>query len=70
MKKWYLFVIGIFILLQTACTENQRAKTFGGTQKIQMLPNEKLINMTWKNNNLWILSEDTITRISYQIGVY
>ena len=42
----------------TSCTENQRAKSFGGTASIDLEPGQKLIVATWKDDNLWVLTRD------------
>ncbi len=63
MKKvlFLLLILTSFI----SCTENSRARTFGGKQEIKLQPNERLVNMTWKEVDLWILTEDTITGVQY-----
>lgn len=57
------------ILLITAllfgCTKNQRAINFGGKEELALKPNERLINVTWKSDNMWVLTEDTITHKKY-----
>ncbi len=56
MKKiCILLVILTSVLL--SCTENQRAKKFGGEFTINLPPNQKLVNATWKEQNLWYLTE-------------
>ncbi len=50
----------ILIILATAtisCTENQRARNFGGTETINLPKGEKLVVATWKETNLWYLTE-------------
>ena len=49
----------------SSCTKNKRARTFGGKEEITLKANEKLINITWKESNMWVLTEDTITHIKY-----
>ena len=63
MKK----LIFLFALVVTlfSCTENERAKIYGGKLDYRLKPNEVLINATWKEGELWILSKDTITGIHY-----
>ncbi len=39
-----------------ACTQNQMAKNYGGTQTINLPAGEKLITATWKDDHLWYLS--------------
>jgi hypothetical protein len=62
MKKIIIIALGITII---SCTDNQRAKTFGGSEEIELKKNEVLINMTWKESNLWMQTIDTNTGISY-----
>jgi len=57
MKK-IIFLIAVFGLL--SCTDNQRARNFGGTETITLEPQEKFINITWKQDNLWVIVQDTI----------
>ncbi len=62
MKKNYplviiTFLFGIFLFLFfNSCTQNQRAKSFGGKAEITLPANQKLINATWKDDNLWYLT--------------
>ena len=53
------------LVIHTSCTENQRARNFGGTETISLLPNEEFVNITWKENDLWIIVKDTITGVFY-----
>ena len=56
MKKLkYLFLILVAVLLMS-CTDNQRAKKFGGTMKYTISAEEKLVNATWKDGDLWVLT--------------
>jgi hypothetical protein len=54
MKK-LLFTLTIMTTI--SCTQNSRVKNFGGTGNIILEPNKKLINVTWKNEELWILTK-------------
>jgi hypothetical protein len=55
MKKLNLLLFSIAILI--SCTEEQRAKSFGGTATINLIKNTKLVNVTWKEgDDLWILT--------------
>lgn len=49
-------IIAIAILL-TSCTDNQRARQFGGTETIELPKGQRLVNATWKEVDLWILTE-------------
>ena len=55
MKK--LFILAIITSLGLAsCTENERAKRFGGTATINLPTGQKLVNVTWKDAQLWYLT--------------
>lgn len=56
MKK-VIFAIAIFLITLTACTENMKVKEFGGSSEMYLQKGEKLVVMTWKDNNLWILTK-------------
>jgi uncharacterized protein YcfL len=47
----------IFSLLLVGCTDNQAARNWGGTMKMDLPDNEKLINVTWKNEEIWYLTK-------------
>jgi len=64
MKKLLLFsLLAMFTFV--SCTDNQRARSFGGEENVKLNPNEKFINITWKQDNLWVIAQDTITGIYY-----
>ncbi len=54
-----LLIVGfmfICIVLSTGCTENQKAKKYGGSTTYELPKGQKLINITWKDNNIWYLT--------------
>ena len=54
MRKLLLgLVVGIGLI---SCTENSRVKTFGGTGDINLPKGQKLVNVTWKNEQIWYLT--------------
>lgn len=63
MKKILFFTIVIFALF--SCTENERAKYYGGTMTYNLEKNEILINATWKEGTLWVLTLDTVKNVHY-----
>lgn len=55
-------------LIMAGCTENQRARQFGGTS-VEVLPaGQKLVVATWKQNNLWMLTRPA--RPAEQVETY
>ena len=60
MKK-LIFILTIAILAFTSCTDNTRARKYGGTEEVTLESNEKFINITWKDDDLWIIVQDTTT---------
>jgi len=56
MKK-VIFVIAILLITLSACTENQKVKEFGGTAELYLPKGQKLVVMTWKEDNLWTLTK-------------
>lgn len=58
-------LIGIGLLTAFSCTDNSRARNWGGTEEIQLKENHTLLGVTWKENNMWILTKDTVTDINY-----
>lgn len=59
MKKKLLSIALVAVLLSTlfSCTENERARQFGGTVTIELPVGEKLVMATWKGTNLFYLTE-------------
>jgi hypothetical protein len=61
MKKLTLILSTSIVLI--SCTGQQMAKQYGGKTTINLTPNERLINITWKDDNsLWILTKNDTTQ--------
>ena len=59
----------LLALSLAACTENQRVKSFGGEGTINLPAGRKLINITWKDSEIWYLTrkmKDTDSAETYQ----
>jgi hypothetical protein len=63
MKK--LMMILVAMVVMSSCTENVRARHFGGTETLALNPNEVVLNVTWKDNEMWVCTKDTITGVVY-----
>lgn len=54
MKKLFLaIVMGVIV---TSCTENERVKQWGGEGNINLPKGRKLVNVTWKETQVWYLT--------------
>lgn len=52
-------VLAVAVALSLAsCTENARVKRFGGSGKLELEPGQKLEMVTWKSDELWVLTSD------------
>ena len=56
--KNLLGILLISILMLSSCTENTRAKSFGGDMTITLDEGQKLIEATWKKGDLWYLTRN------------
>lgn len=54
MKK--LVILAVILFSFTACTENSRVKNFGGEGTINLPKGRKLVNVTWKETQIWYLT--------------
>lgn len=63
MKK--LFVLALGVIALASCTDNERARRFGGTEEVSLKPNEVVVNVTWKDSEMWICTQDTTTGVTY-----
>lgn len=48
-----LIGFGSLSVLFTSCTENERAKSYGGTMTINLPAGQKLVGITFKETNVW-----------------
>ena len=55
MKKIIGFLMVIVTVMLMSCTQNQRVKHFGGTGNVDVEPGYKVVNVTWKDSDLWVL---------------
>ena len=54
MKK--LSIIAISVILFTSCTQNEIAKNYGGNLTVEIPKGQKLVNVTWKEVEVWYLT--------------
>jgi len=67
MKRIFaLLIMALMVaILLPSCTENQRAKRFGGKMEYQVPKGEEFVNATWKDNNLWVITKNQTTGTFY-----
>jgi hypothetical protein len=54
MKRLLVLLGTIFVL--SSCTENARVKNFGGEGTVNLPQGRKLVNVTWKDAQLWYIT--------------
>lgn len=57
MKKITIILGLVSTLGIISCTKNSQVKNFGGEGELTLPPNQKLINITWKNDEIWYLTK-------------
>ncbi len=55
----------VLMLTVTSCSKNKSVRKYGGSENIAIRANEKFLNMSWKDNNMWIITVDTVTHVGY-----
>lgn len=55
MKKIFASILLVSIILLAGCNQ-MMAKNFGGDYTLELPKGEKLVNITWKKNDLWYLT--------------
>lgn len=60
-----LLTLLTILFMVVSCTDNSRARNYGGTETVHIESNERFINIAWKDNDLWVVTQDTITGIYY-----
>ena len=44
--------------LMRGCSEQSMTKNWGGEMEVTLEPNEKLVNVTWKDDSMWFLTRE------------
>ncbi len=52
-----LYFVLFFMIALVSCTDNSKARNFGGKEEITLPKGEKLVMITWKENDLWYLTK-------------
>lgn len=54
--KFRLIIMSCILAVAFMGCSNWTARNMGGTSKIAIEPNQKVVNATWKNSDLWVLT--------------
>lgn len=58
MRKIYsVALLFVMMMIATACTEQSMTRQFGGKMNIKLPKGERLLTATWKDSNLFYLTE-------------
>lgn len=64
-------IISIMLtLLVYACTQNSRVKNWGGEGTMLLPKNRKLVNITWKEGQLWYLTRSMNSTDSAEVYTF
>lgn len=55
MKKF--FALSIIALFLASCADQTMAKNFGGSAEINVTKGQKVVNVTWKEDDIWVLTK-------------
>ena len=58
MKKVVTIVLALLLVACcfVGCTEQMQIRSFGGDGTVNLPAGKKLVNATWKESNLWVLT--------------
>jgi hypothetical protein len=56
MKKYFSFMLLLVVVVLSSCTQQSMSRNFGGSSTINLPKGQKLINITWKETELWYLT--------------
>jgi hypothetical protein len=62
MKSILALLFITILIITVGCTDNQRARKWGGTENINLETGERVLNVTWKQDDLWILTKQEPTK--------
>lgn len=60
----------VLLLLASSCTQNQRAKNYGGIAEIELEKGQKLVDVTWKDTDIWYLTKPMTSKDSAETYMF
>lgn len=58
LRQWWRISLIAGLITMASCTEQIRARAYGGTSKLSLPAGKKLLLLTWKDADLWYLTRD------------
>jgi len=49
-------MLALFLGVSAGCTQNQRARLYGGKSAVKMDRGRKVVTATWKDTSIWVLT--------------
>lgn len=59
-RLWILAAVALL----AGCTDQQRAKTWGGSATIDLPAGARVVTATWKEDDLWVLTRQDVNASS------
>jgi hypothetical protein len=56
MKFLHAIFLALTLLFAAGCGQNTMAKSFGGTDTVRIPKDKKFVNITWKQEDMWVLT--------------
>lgn len=66
MKNLKLLFVLVLAVTLFSCTENSRVRKWGGNGTLELPKGQKLVNLTWKGDQLWYLTRPMTERDSVE----
>lgn len=58
-NSFKLLIIALMLCVSvTGCSEKSRTRAWGGESTVNLPKNKKLMNVSWKDSSLWVLTRD------------
>jgi hypothetical protein len=66
MKNLKFLLALVLVATLFSCTENSRVRKWGGDGTLELPKGQKLVNLTWKGDQLWYLTRPMTERDSVE----
>jgi hypothetical protein len=56
-KTLLVIIIALILMSVLSCTDNSRARIWGGEMVVNLEKGQKLVDVTWKETSLWYMTK-------------